>query len=389
MIRLMRVVFGAELRSHLRDRRALASALIFPLIAPVLIGVMFTLLATWQSADRPLRIAVVGRERAPSLMAFLERGGAQLTVAPEDYEQKIRDDVLPLVLVIPSDYGDDFSRGKTAQVQVLQDGSNNKARSTVERAERLLRAYGSEIGALRLLARGVSPSLAAAVSVDDVDLATKQQQAAMLLNMIPVFLLMVAFTGGMHLAIDAMAGERERGSLEPLMVNPVSPLVLVVGKWLATVLTAAVAVAVMLAGLKVALGHIPLEDLGMKIVFGPHEVLRLLAGVAPLLLFTSALQVLVATFARSFKEAQTYVTLVMFVPIFPEIMLSFSPMKPQAWMSFVPTLGQQILMTSVMRGDPVGALTWVGATLGTSLAAALCLALTAKLLVKERIIFGR
>jgi len=388
-MRLIGVIFGKELRDHLRDRRSLMSALMFPLLGPATVVLTLGMLASWQSHDRPLEIAVVGRANAPSLVAFLERAGAQLTDAPADYEAQVRADTLEVVLVIPPDYPRDFRSGRPASVQLVEDGSNNRAQSSVARARRLLQGYARQIGALRLVARGVSPELASAVQVDDVDLATKQQQAAALLNMIPVFLLMAAFLGGMHVAIDSMAGERERGSLEPLMVNPVPPLAVVLGKWLATVVAAAVAVVLMIFGMQLAVAHVPLEELGLRVSFGGHEIGLLLAALLPLALFTAALQLLVATFARSFKEAQTYVTLVMFVPVLPGIFLSLSPLDPRPWMNWVPTLGQQLLMTAAIRGDAASVLGYLAAAAGTLVATAICVAVTARLLVQEKIVFGR
>lgn len=389
MRRAIRTIFRKELVDHVRDRRSLGSAFLFPLISPLIFAVTFTLIASWESSAKPLEIAVVGRDRAPSLVQFLERSGAELSEAPKDYEQKIKDGDLEVVLVIPAEFGKDFAAGKPATVQVVQDGSNDRARKAVMRTEHLLRGYGQEIGALRLLARGVSPELAQAVKPDDVDLATKQQQGATLLNMIPLFLLMGAFIAGMHVAIDAMAGERERGSLEPLLVNPVRAQAVVLGKWLATVIAGCAGVAVMLAGFVIAVRSVRLEQLGMKVSFGLPEVLELFAVMVPLVFFTSALQMLVATFARSFREAQTYVSLVMIVPVLPGLFLSLSPVKPQDWMFWVPALGQQLLMTDVMRGDPTHALVWIGATVGACLVGAACLAITSRLLVQEKIVFGR
>jgi sodium transport system permease protein len=389
MMRLASVVYGKELRDNARDRRSLLSALAFPLIGPVTLAAMLSLLASWEGSSRPLFVSVVGKDRAPNLVAFLQRAGAHVADAPGDYESLIKSGDLDVALVIPEDFAKSFSAGKTAAVQVVSDGSSNRARRSVVRVQELLRGYGREIGALRLLARGVSPELAQPVKVEDVDLATKQQQAATLLNMIPVFLLMGAFLGGMHVAIDAMAGERERGSLEPLLVNPVPPAALVVGKWLATMTAALAGVVTMLAAMALAVGRAPLEELGLRASFGPREVLLMFASVGPLLLLTSALQMLVATFARSFKEAQTYVTLVMFVPVAPGMFLSLSPIKPAGWMYAVPTLGQQLLMTDVMRGDPTSVIHLVVAALGAAIAAAICLAVTSRLLVQERIVFGR
>ena len=123
--------------------------------------------------------------------------------------------------------------------------------------------------------------------------------------------------------------------------------------------------------------------------FGPEEILGIVLVMGPLVLFTSAVQLLVATVASSFKEAQTYVSLVTFVPTIPGIFLSMSPLKPQAWMALVPSLGQQLLISDVMRGDPARP-GWIWmATAGALVSAALCLVATTRLLGREHIIYGR
>jgi sodium transport system permease protein len=235
----------------------------------------------------------------------------------------------------------------------------------------------------------VSPQLAATIEVQEEDVASPQKVAAKILNMIPLFLLMSAFIGGMHLAIDTTAGERERGSLEPLLVNPVPRVTLVLGKWLSGVVVTWLALAVSTAGFVIAVGRVPLQDLGVRATLGPREVLGTLAAVAPLSLFSVALQMWVATFARSFKEAQTYLSLLVMVPTFPGLVLSLNPVRTQAWMMAVPTLNQYLLVNGTLAGEALPASYFAIAAASTLLAAALCVAAVTFLLGRERIIFGR
>jgi sodium transport system permease protein len=382
-------VFRKELVDHLRDRRSVLSALVFPLLWPAIFGVMLTLVASWESTRRPLRIPVSGQANAPSLVAFLERAGAEVLDAPTDYEKRVRDGDEEMTLVIPKDYAQSFGAARPAALQLFADSSNNKTHRSVERARRLLQVYASEIASLRLIARGVSPTLAEALDLDEVDVASKQEQAANLLNMIPVFLLMAAFLGGMHVAIDTMAGERERGSLEPLVITPVSRVGLVVGKWLATLCLSALGFSTTVLGFMLFMRWVPLEDLGLRASLGSRELLGLLGVFAPLLAFSSALQMLVSTFARSFKEAQSYLSLMMLFPSVPGMILSFNPFKTRPWMTAVPTLGQQLLASRVMRGEPFHMALYSLAAVSTLAAAAVCLLLTVRLLTQEKIIFGR
>ena len=386
---LIRAVFRKELRDHLRDRRSLASALAGPLLGPLILAVMLTLMASWFREDKPLELPVVGREHAPSLMAFLERYGAKLSEAPKDYEALIQAGKLDAVLVVPADYAKDFTSGRTAEVQLVVDNSRNQARNTIRRARTLLNGYSGLLASQRLFARGVAPELASPVRVDEVDLSTPERMAATALNMIPIFLIFAAFMGGMHVAIDTTAGERERGSLEPLLLNPVSRGALVAGKWLTTVVMACVAVFICLAAFLVVTRRVPLQDLGIKAYFDGPALAGMLAAVLPLTLLSSAVQMLLATYARSFKEAQTYLQLFQFVPTLPGMVLAFSPVQSQLWMFGVPVLGQQVLVGEVMRGEVLGPLPYVLSALSCVALSGVCLALTTRMLSQERIIFGR
>ena len=386
---MIAAVLRKEIRDHARDRRSFLSGLLVPVLGPVLFMGMFTLLASWVREDKPLVVPVAGAENAPHLVAFLQRGGALVEPAPADYEAQVRDGKLDLALSIPDDYGKEFEAGRGAPLQLAFDSSNNKTRATVARARRLLELYARRTSALRMIARGVSPALVAPLDLTETDLATPERTAANALSMIPLFLLMAAFVGGLHLAIDCTAGERERGSLEPLLVNPVSREAVVAGKWLAVVLVTALAIGVALIGFSLALRRVPLQDLGVKFHLGAREATGLLAAVLPLALFAAAAQVTLALFARTFKEAQTYLSMLMLVPMVPAVFLSLSPVKTKLWMMAVPVLGQTVLMGDVLRGEGRPALWFLIAAAVTAAAAALFLLWAARLLRSEKIVFGR
>ncbi len=386
---LLSAVFRKEMRDHLRDRRSVMSALAFTLMGPLIFGVMFSVMASWYRKDKPLELPVVGRANAPSLIAFLERSGARLSEPPDDYEARIQAGRLDAVLVIPEDYGKAFEAGRTAEVHLVMDNSRNQARATVHRVRQLLQAYAGMLGSQRLLARGVAPELAAPVRVEEVDLSTPERLAANLLTIIPIFLVFAAFSGGMNVAIDAMAGERERGSLESLLLNPVQREALVTGKWLATVVFACAAATVCLAAFLGVMGRVPLQDLGVKVRLDAATVLGLWAAVLPLALMASAGQMLLSTFARSFKEAQTYMQVMTLLPMLPGMALVLSPVQSKTWMFAVPVLGQEMLVQELMRGESVGALPFVLGLVSCGALALVFLGWTARLLADERIIFGR
>lgn len=385
----VRAVGRKELTDALRDRRSLLSALLYPLIMPLMIAVMFTTLARTLSSDAPLETPVAGREHAPNLIAWLEERGVVVQEPPADPEAAVRAGDVDLVLVIDEAYGEQFKSVQPAVVRIVHDSSRNASRRTIGRVRTLLRTYGNQVAVLRLMARGVSPAVVQAVRVDDLDLATPAQSAARFFAMLPLFLIMVAFVGGMNVAIDTTAGERERQSLEPLLVNPVSRGALTTGKWIATCLFGLVATVLTLAMFVLMMRFVPLEELGVQLSLGGRQLLLMAVAVAPLVLLASALQMFVATFARSFKEAQTYVSLLIFVPIIPSTVLQFYPLQSTGWMMLVPALSHHLLLVDVMGGEPVAALSVVTSAVATTLLAVLFLTLTSWLLRQEKIVFGR
>ena len=378
-----------ELLDHLRDRRSLVSALTFPIFGPVALALMMNLIASWADKDQPVALAVVEAERAPTLISFLARYGIDSKPAPADYEAKIQDGTLDAVLVVPEDFASRFSEGRPAPLQLVYDQSRRSAATQVNRVQQVLQVYSGYVANLRLLARGVSPELAMPLQVEEIDLATPEKLGAMLLNMIPIFLVLATFVGGMNLAIDVTAGERERGSLEPLLVNPAPTDAIVLGKWLATVTASALGVVITLIGFFVALGRVPLADLGVKASMGVPDAAVMLAAVLPLTLFASSVQMLVATYARSFKEAQTWLSLLLMIPMIPGMVLSFVPFDADTLLRAVPVMGQHLMIDGVLRGEGVSLVGWLLSLVGVGVPTVLCVIASARLLRQERIIYGR
>lgn len=383
------VVFVKELIDGLRDRRAIMSLLLFPLVGPVLVSVILAQTADKLAGAERVDLPVVGREHAPSLMRFLEQQGVTIMVPPDDPVAAVRDGDVDLALIIPADYAQLYREGRPATVQLIVDESRTEDQVDIGRVAGLVQAHASEVGALRLLARGVSPDLAQPVIVDKVDLSTPKKRAAIFLNLIPMFVLIALFIGGMYTATDATAGERERGSFEPLLITPVTRQALVVGKWLVAVAFSMVTTVSTLACTLLSLSFVPTGALGTSLSLAPADVARLLAALLPLALFVAGAQMLVASFARTFKEAQTYLSLMLFLPMLPAMLTIMSPVKSAAWMMAVPVLGQQVLLLDVIRGVPVAPWSYVVSALAAALAGMLCVRGTAMLFRREQIIYGR
>jgi sodium transport system permease protein len=332
MLERIWVVFSKEVMDNLRDRRTLLSSLAYPLLGPVLIAVMLSVVGGTliSEAERPLRLPVQGAEHAPALIRFLEQNNVEIVTAPNHSEL--------------------LRAGRPAPVRLVVDESRQSTAAATQRARRLLEAYSGEIAALRLLARGISPSVVTPLAIERMDVATPQSQAANLLSIAPYFIIFSIFIGGMYLAIDTTTGERERGSLEPLLINPLSRAEFVLGKYAATLLFTVIAVVETLIAFGLVLNYIPLE---IPLSLDASVLFNIFLISLPIMLLAAALQMIVATFSKDFKEAQNFLSYMMLIPALPGMFLAFLPVRPSLWMMAIPTFGQQVLINQVMRGNVV------------------------------------
>ena len=385
----LQVVFRKEMLDGIRDRRSLMSVCISALIGPLLMGFMFNRLAERQREAQDIEIPVVGAERAPALIDWLEQqDGVEIVEGPQDAEQAVRERDEDVVVVIDDEFGKDFSEARPARVKLVADGSRQTAQPKVRRVRRLIQLYSRQIAVLRLIVRGVSPAIATPIRVEDIEVSSSQQRAATLLNFIPLFVVLAAFAGGMQIATDTTAGERERGSLESLLVNPVPRESIVIGKWMAAVVFAACSVALTFFLCLAVLHRIPLNEFGIRFAIGPLEIFGVLGATLPMALLATGLQIFIATFARSFKEAQSYLGMLILLPMLPGILSVLYPLGNQPWMIPIPILGQHVLLADVLGGRAPD-LIWFGiAGLSALVAGLVCVYLTTRLFHKEKIIFG-
>ena len=384
------IVARKELRDSLRDRRALFSIAFSIVIGPVLIGFMMNRIADRQRDVESVSIPVVGQEHAPAFVDWLrQQAGVIVSAGPSSPEAAVRDGSQDVVVVVSSDYAEDFRASRPATVQIVADTSRNSARPVIERVRRLIARYGAEVGALRLIARGVSPAGVTPLKLEEIEISTAQQRAAQVLAFIPMFIILAAFVGGMSIATDSTAGERERGSLEALLVNPVPRMALVTGKCIAAALLAMTAVVLTTALCANIPRFLPLQDMGIRFHLGRDEFIGVLAAMLPMCLFSASLQAAVSTLARSFKEAQSYMGVLVLLPMLPGMISAVSTLNQAPWMYLVPVLGQHVLVMSVLGGRPEEAWAFVVAALIAALTAGLLIRTMTTLFKIERIVFGR
>jgi sodium transport system permease protein len=385
------VVIRKELLDGVRDRRTLLTIFITAIaMGPVFLLLMANYVSGLEQQSSVRKMTVAGIERAPELKNFLARNDVTVVEAPADYDAQIKNGRLQEgVVVIPKDFTDHLVHGQTIDVTLEYDESRNDAQLSIRRAEALLQAFSREIALTRLVARGVAPEVLRVVNVEHVNTATPKQQGAFLLFLIPMFGLIGAMVGSMSAAIDTTAGERERGSLEPLLTNPVSLGAVVFGKWIAVALHSCAVVVMTFTSFAITARLVPNEKLGALFQFGPPELLRFCMLMLPFAAMVASLQMLVATYGRTYKEAQTYAGYIALVVNFVPLITVFSAMRDAPWQLMVPALAQQMVLSRVLRGDAVTLSDYVVPFLTAVLLAALFLLALTRILRQERIVFGR
>jgi sodium transport system permease protein len=354
------------------------------------VGFLFSQLAQRQRTADEVKIPIVGAEYAPALVDWLEqRSGVEVVAGPKDAESAVRERKEDVVVIIGKDFAGKFARSAQAEVKVVSDATRDIARAKVRRVRQLLQAYAAEIASLRLIGRGISPSVAAPVRIEEIEVSSSQQRAAMIMAFLPMFLIMAGFVGGLQIATDSTAGERERMSLEPLLLNPAPRAAVVTGKWLAAAVFAIAGVVFSASLCMLVMQRVPLHELGARFRLGMPELAGMLALCVPVGFFSSALQMFVATFAKSYKEAQSYLGMLMLLPTLPGVLAPIYQISGQPWLAPFPILGQYALVTDLLGGKPPGALLMLASAACTLAAAAVLVWLTTRLFHKERIIFGR
>ena len=383
------VVFCKEVIDNMRDRRSVSLALLYPFLGPLVVAalIVFVGKSITSAPTDTFILPVQGEANAPELIEYITTKGALVVPAPSDPALAVRTGKFDTALIISDDYGENFDRERQATVHLVVDGSRLSAVVAMSRALDALRDYNRDIGTARLEARGLDPNLSVPLAIEQINVSGGRNLTGFFLNMMPPFLIFTIFVGGVYLAIDTTSGERERGSMEPLLTNPVARWELMVAKVAATFMFTAMAVAVQLVAFKVMFNLITGGDFGLRVDLGFWLFASVFLICLPLMLFAVTLQVIIATVTRSFKETQTYLGLLPLVPSLPGLVLVFVAINAHPWMMAIPTFGQTLLIGQMVRGEPLTGLSIVVAS-GFTLAASLgLLALAARLYARDELVF--
>jgi sodium transport system permease protein len=352
-------VFLKEVLDNVRDRRTLSTSLIMgPIFGPILFSVVINLSIerSLDDAQKTLELPVIGVEHAPNLIDYLVSKNIDAVDGPPNLGaamEAVKVGAHDVVLVVPEEFSEQFADATPAMVQIVSDLANRDAERDARRVRNAVREYGQLLAGLRIVARGINPQSLQAVSIDEVDVSTPSGRSAMLLGMMSYFFIFAALMGGMYLAIDTTAGERERGSLEPLLSLPVTRSQLIHGKIAATCLFMSLSLLLSLLAFYFVLDYMPLEQLGMTPNFSLDVVISALLLFLPFILVGGALMTLVASFTKSYREAQTWLSVVLIAPTMPILIVSILMLRPRTEFMFIPSLSQHLLLVDMVKNEPL------------------------------------
>jgi len=352
-LKLAWTVYRKEITDALRDRRTLLTVLVSSvLMGPLVLVAISMLVASLESRAELREVVVDGIENAPSLINFFERQTYTVKTAPAGYEAQLRNATLAdPVVVVPKDFEAALLRGEAPIVEIVSDSANQRSLAGAGRVQRLLAGFSRERVMITLALRGVAGDVLEPVQVEERDLASTQTRATQITGMLPYFVMMAVLYGALNAALDTTAGERERGSLEPLLANPLERWVLVAGKW------GAVATVGMLIAVLSSFSFLPgqwvlrSDTLAAMFQYGSREALWFLVVLLPFAAAVSALLMAVAIRCKTFKEAQASATVVMLGASLLPLINVFSLGSDSPWYLWVPALAQNVLMTRVLKGE--------------------------------------
>ncbi|WP_434930785.1 ABC transporter permease [Shewanella sp. HL-SH5] len=371
-----------ELIDAARDKRSVMAGLYYAIGTPLLMCALFMVLIGQLTSPEDLNITINKADNAPDLVRYLGRKGinqADLTIEPDA-------DVKAIILTISDDYTANMAKAKPAEVILEADNSNEKLQKSIRRLQLELQAYSSEMGSIRLIARGINPQVMQPLKVNVKDQATPDSKGGMILGIAIFTMIYSVFISGMNLAIDTSAGERERNSLALMLSHPISTRQLVLGKVIAVTTFALLGLVLILLISKVAYTFVPWQELGFSINISTDFMgLMFVIGI-PVALMASTLQLFVSFMAKSFKEAQSYLTMVLFVPLALSMAASYN-IAPDA-LQWLPVSGQQQALMDFIKGKEIAMLQLAVSSIATlAISIGLMLGME-KMLKSEKVVFG-
>lgn len=377
----VKIVWRKELRDAIRDKRSVMAAMSYAFFGPLLMAVAFYVMISQLTDPSDVEIDIKGAEHAPALIEHLNSSGiVQREKAWAAGQQ-------PITLDISEQWAEDLAKALPAKVTLTADFSATKQRGDINRIERAIEAYGSQIAYIRLQMRGLDPRVVKPIDLVKHDTATKGSRAAILMGSVLIFILLSVFFSGMNVAIDISAGERERNSLELLLSQPLNAHQLVLGKALAASSFAIFGGILSVVLIPIIFRFLPLHNIGISLSLDWTMMVLIVLMLVPLALFATSLQLFVSFRAKSFKEAQTYISFLLMLPMLAVFGVEFARLKNPV-LYYLPLTGQHQALLDIIKGESLQWLPMGVSALATLLVSWLLIRFIGRMLASEKVVFG-
>ncbi len=387
-------VYRKELKDMLRDRRALLSMIIIPtFVMPLLtFGVgKVALRVTAKVREEIPTVVILGGEDSPGVVAELKQSPRlRVGVAPDDWKQQIADKKIRAAVRLPAGFEAGLRTGLAPPVVFYHYEGELRSQRGLQELEDFFRALRERTVVARLGDHGLPATLAQPFEFHGENVAPPEKVGGNLAGgFIPYVILLLCFTGAMYPALDLTAGEKERGTMETLLCSPVARGDIVLGKFL-MVLTGSLAAMILSAtsmGLSLAIGRALAPGLVSTLPrFSPVGILGVIGLTLPVAVLFSAVLFTVALFAKSFKEAQSYVSPLMIIVVLPAVIGMLPGIDLNARLALVPVLNISLACREMLSG--VWHWPWLALIFGSTCAyAAIALALAVRMFKREDVLF--
>ena len=344
-------IWFKELKDTVRDRRTVTSMIVLPVIIMplILIGITkLTDLQTQQAQNEKSTISIINAQAAPSLVAAFTQNANITVVNTQDVEKAVENKDIDLGITIPNDFSSKIAQQTPITLKIDENLTSTKSALALTRLVPIITVYNQSLYITRLSVLHISPSILSPVSYSVSDLSTTQEKSGLLLGYIlPVFIVLWSVAGGQYVAIDISAGEKERKTLEALLLTPTSRIQVVFGKIFAVATVSLISVALSLGSIYFSIKHFGLnsatasssssssliQGLGnISVSLNPQTLLLFLLVSVLLVIMFSAILLSIGIFAKSYREAQSYIApayIIVVLPIvFANIVPNFKPTLP-------------------------------------------------------------
>jgi sodium transport system permease protein len=359
------IVYRKELTEALRDRRTLISTLLVPLLLFPLLSVGFGALAVTlvkKAEEETPRVMLLGGSDSPAILEAL-RASKKFEIVPAspDWKDKIINKEIRAAIAIPDGFEASLDQQNPQTIAIYKYEGELKSSISADTVERSLKAYRDTIVEARLDADHVPSSVLTPFRIKQDNVAPPEKVGgAAFGGIIGYMVILLCLTGGMYPAMDLTAGEKERGTMETILSSPISRLDLVLGKFF-LVLTASLVTAA-LSVLSMGVSFWGMQQLkafdvsknpdaaGMQLHIGFTAVLSVFLMALPLAVLFSAGLITISLFAKSYKEAQSYVSPLMILVIVPAVAAMLPGVELTAKLALIPILNVSLLCKELVTG---------------------------------------